>query len=307
MTFKILKRSRTGIAAASVAACVLWTGASSAQDMGSMPGMKPAPATSESKASSSSAKKPAKRPPLNRAAELLSKPMLEAHMESLKTEPLEDRKIHSFLLFDLLEYRANSAGVDTFTWDFVGWVGGDFNRLWIKSEGDQNIGRGNGVQGDLQLLYGRLIAPFWDFQAGLRYNGIIGPDRSLGSRTYAVIGLQGVAPGNFDVEPALYISDRGEVSAEITVSADLYLTQRLVLQPRLEAQFSVQGDPKFSTGKGANQTDLGLRLRYEFTREIAPYIGVTWLRKYGDTADIARAESEPDDAIAFVAGLRLWY
>lgn len=275
--------------------------------MGSMPGMKPASAVSKSSSSKSAVKKITKRPPLNRAAELLSKPMLEAHMESLKTEPIEDNKIQSFLLFDLLEYRAYSAGVDTLTWDFVGWVGGDFNRLWIKTEGDQNIGRGNGMQGDLQLLYGRLIAPFWDFQAGLRYNGIMGPDRSLGSRTYAVLGFQGLAPGNFDVEPALYISDRGEVSVEITVSADLYLTQRIVLQPRLEAQFSVQGDPKFSTGKGANQTDLGVRLRYEITREIAPYIGVTWVRKYGESADIARSENEPDDAIAFVAGLRLWY
>ncbi len=289
-------------------ACMLWTGAHlSAQDMGSMPGMKPASPVGKSSSSKSAVKKIAKRPPLNRAAELLSKPMLAAHMESLKTEPIEDRKLQSFLLFDLLEYRVYSAGADTLTWDFVGWVGGDFNRLWIKTEGDQNIGRGNAVQGDLQLLYGRLIAPFWDFQAGVRYNGIMGPDRSPGSRTYAVIGFQGLAPGNFDLEPALYISDRGEVSAEITVSADLYLTQRIVLQPRLEAQFSVQGDPKFSTGKGANQADLGVRIRYEVTREIAPYIGVTWVRKYGESADIARSEKEPDDAIAFVAGLRLWY
>ena len=232
--------------------------------------------------------------------------MLEAHMRSLP-EPVEDNKIRNFFLFELLEYRAYSAGADTFTWDFVGWIGGDFNRLWIKTEGDQSIGRGNGVQGDLQLLYGRLIAPFWDFQAGLRYNGITGPARSADSRTYAVVGFQGLAPGNFDVEPSLYISERGEVSAQITVSADLYLTQRLVLQPRLEAQFSAQGDPKFSTGQGANQTDIGVRLRYEFTREIAPYIGMTWLRKYGETASIAQSEREPDDAIAFVAGLRLWY
>ena len=275
--------------------------------MGSMPGMKPEPAARKSTTSGSPAKKSVAGPPLNRAAELLSKPMLEAHMESLKTEPVEDSKIQSFLLFDLLEYRANSAGADTFTWDFVGWVGGDFNRLWIKTEGDQSLGRGNVVQGDLQLLYGRLIAPFWDFQVGLRYNGIMGPDRSAGSRAYAVIGFQGLAPGNFDVEPALYISDRGEVSAEITVSADLYLTQTLVLQPRFEGQFSFQGNRQFDTASGVNQTDLGLRLRYEITREFAPYIGVTWQRKYGGTASITRSEREPVDAVALVLGLRLWF
>ena len=271
-----------------------------------MPGMTPASIAEKSSTSNTRARKNASQPGSHRAAELLSIPILEAHLKSLP-KPIEDNKIHNLFLSELLEYRAYSAGPDTFTWDLVGWVGGDFNRLWIKTEGDQNIGGGAGMQGDLQLLYGRLIAPFWDFQAGIRFNEVMGPDRSASSRTYAVIGFQGLAPGNFDVETALYISDRGEVSARVTVSADLYLTQRLVLQPRLEAQFSVQGDPKFSTGEGANQTDLGVRLRYEFSREFAPYVGVTWVRKYGETADLARSEGEPDDAIALVVGLRLWY
>ncbi len=242
----------------------------------------------------------------NRAAELLSRPMLEAQMKGLPP-PVEDSMIHSFLLFDLLEYRAYNSGPATMTWDFVGWIGGDYNRLWIKTEGDLNLSRGSGVEGDLQLLYGRLIAPFWDLQLGVRGNRITGPGRSDNTRTYAVIGLQGLAPGNFDVEPSLYISDRGEVSGEITVSADLYLTQKLVLQPRFEGEFSFQGDRQFDTASGVNQTDLGLRLRYEIAREFAPYIGVTWVRKYGGTAAIARSEGDPTDAVAFVLGLRLWF
>ena len=232
--------------------------------------------------------------------------MLEAQMKGLPP-PVEDSMIHSFLLFDLLEYRAYNSGPATMTWDFVGWIGGDYNRLWIKTEGDLNLSRGNAVQGDLQLLYGRLIAPFWDLQLGVRGNRIMGPNRSDNSRTYAVIGLQGLAPGNFDIEPTLYISDRGEVSGEITVSADLYLTQSLVLQPRFQGEFSFQGDKQFDTASGVNQTDLGLRLRYEITREFAPYIGVTWQRKYGGTASLARSEGDPTDAVAFVLGLRLWF
>ncbi len=242
----------------------------------------------------------------NRAAELLARTMLEAQMKGLPP-PVEDSMIHSFLLFDLLEYRAYNSGPATLTWDFVGWIGGDYNRLWIKTEGDLNLSRGNGAQGDLQLLYGRLIAPFWDLQLGVRQNQIMGPNRSDNSRTYAVVGLQGLAPGNFDIEPTLYISDRGEVSGEITVSADLYLTQSLVLQPRFEGQFSFHGDRQFDTASGVNQTDLGLRLRYEITREFAPYIGVTWQRKYGGTASLARSEGESTDAVALVLGLRLWF
>jgi len=152
---------------------------------------------------------------------------------------------------------------------------------------------------------GRLIAPFWDLQLGVRQNLIMGPGRSDNSRTYAVIGLQGLAPGNFDIEPTLYLSDRGEVSGEITVSADLDLTQSLVLQPRFEGQFSFQGDKQFDTASGVNQTDLGLRLRYEITRDFAPYLGVTWQRKYGGTAALARSEGESTDAVAFVLGLAL--
>ncbi len=127
------------------------------------------------------------------------------------------------------------------------------------------------------------------------------------TRTYAVIGLQGLTPGNFDVEPAIYISDRGEVSAELTVTADLYLTQRLVLQPRFQGEVSVQGDDRFGTGSGVNETDIGLRLRYEIRREIAPYIGVSWQKKYGGTARFARNEGETADTVALVVGLRLWW
>ncbi len=242
----------------------------------------------------------------NRAAELLSRPALEQLMKPLPP-PVEDSMLHSFLLTELLEYRANSAGPNSFVWDFVGWFGGDYNRLWIKTEGRQDLSDGNRGEGDLQLLYGRLIAPFWDFQIGVRGKSNLGSGFKNNTRTYAVIGLQGLAPGNFEVEPAIYISDRGEVSAELTVSADLYLTQRLVLQPRFAGEVSVQGDDRFGTGSGVTETDIGLRLRYEIRREIAPYIGVSWLRSYGETARISRQEGEATDTVALVLGLRLWW
>ena len=176
-----------------------------------------------------------------------------------------------------------------------------------KTEGRQKLSGVNKGEGDLQLLYGRLIAPFWDLQLGVRAKSNLGSGLRDNTRSYAVIGLQGLAPGNFDVEPAIYISDRGEVSAELTVSADLYLTQRLVLQPRFQGEVSVQGDDRFGTGSGVTETDIGLRLRYEIAREFAPYIGISWLKQYGETARISRQEGETTDTVALVVGLRLWW
>ena len=173
--------------------------------------------------------------------------------------PIAQNQVHSLPLFDLLEYRYNSSGPDTFVWDFVGWFGGDYNRLWVKTEGRQALSQGSRGEADLQLLYGRLISPFWDFQIGARTLTNLGNGSfRRNARTYAVIGFQGLAPGNFDVEPAIYISDRGEVSGELTISADLYLTQRLILQPRFQGEITVQGDKRSGPGTAASSSlDMG--------------------------------------------------
>src|SRR5581483_3664753 len=236
-----------------------------------------------------------------------SRAQLQQYINTLPP-PVDVSPFNSFSIFDLLEYRYNSSGPAMFVWDFVGWFGGDWNRLWLKTEGRQRLSDGYRGEGDLQLLYGRLIAPFWDFQIGVRGKSNLG-NGGLGNngRTYAVIGFQGLTPFLFDFEPALYISDHGEVSAELTASVDLLLTQHIVLQPRFQGEVSIQGDKRFSTGSGVTELDLGLRLRYEIRREIAPYIGISWLRSFGETAQIARSEGETADTIAFVAGLQLWW
>ncbi len=287
-------------------------GSEKKKDMGAMPGM-PDSASAPQRMSAPGIfilGPPQKwRPPPgdDRSGELLSHEELKQQMQPLPS-PLGDPKLYSFSLFDLLEYRSNSSGPDTFNWDFVGWYGGDYNRLWIKTEGRQALSQGGRGEGDLQLLYGRLISPFWDFQIGARALTNLG-NGSLrrNSRTYAVIGFQGLAPGNFDVEPAIYISDRGEVSGEITVSADLYLTQRLILQPRFQGEVTIQGDRRFETGAGGSQIDLGVRLRYDIRREIQPYVGLSWLRSFGANARLAREGGETYDTIGLVAGLQLWW
>lgn len=219
--------------------------------------------------------------------------------------PVEDQELRGFLLFEQLEYRWNQ-GPNAFRWDGQGWVGGDYNRLWVKSEGDQRTSKDKGGEAEGQFLYSRLIAPFWDFQAGLRYDKLWGkgPDPS---RLFGVIGFQGLAPYWFEVEPALFVSDRGDVSARLTATYDLLFTQRLILQPRLETEVAVQRVKRFGVGRGINDVDLGLRLRYEIKREFAPYVGISWNRKLSDTADLARRERERVGTFAVVLGVRLWF
>jgi copper resistance protein B len=218
--------------------------------------------------------------------------------------PIEDNQIFWFLLFDQLEFRGHE-GPDPLRWDAEGWLGTDYNRLWLKTEG-QHISTERNGELEVQFLYSRLISSFWEFQAGLRYDRTYGPgpDRS---RFFAVIGIQGLAPYWFELEPALFISGDGDVSARLTANYDLLFTQRLILQPRFEFNVAIQDVEDFGVGSGLNDLSLGFRLRYEIKREFAPYFGISWLRKFGEAADISRREGETADDFNVVGGLRLWF
>ncbi|MEW6613471.1 MAG: copper resistance protein B [Pseudomonadota bacterium] len=227
-----------------------------------------------------------------------------AEATGTQVPPVMDDAIYSFILIDQLEHQWNQ-GANSIYWDAQGWVGRDYHKLWIKTEGQSRAARARG-EAEVQALYSRLIAPYWDFQAGVRYDTRFGRDDNP-SRTFLVVGLQGLAPYWFDVEPALFLSDKGELSARLTAEYDLLFTQRLVLQPRLEVNASARRVEDFELGSGVNNMELGLRLRYEIRREFAPYIGVSWDRKFGGTADFARRAGEEVDNTALVAGLRVWY
>ncbi len=220
-------------------------------------------------------------------------------------DPVTDNQIIGYLLFEQLEYRGNE-GTETFTWEVQGWVGRDYDKLWVKTEGDQRLSGDEGGEAEGQLLYSRLITPFFYFQVGGRYDRLYGagPDHS---RFFGVIGLQGLVPYQCDIEPALFISENGDVSARLEAEYDLLLTQRLILQPRLEVEIAGQAVEEFGVGEGFNDIELGLRLRYEIRREFAPYIGLSWTRLLGNTADLARREGSEVDNVAFVAGARMWF
>lgn len=219
-------------------------------------------------------------------------------------EAVMDQKPYTFLLIDQLEH-GWSRGANTVYWDAQGWYGGDYNKLWLKTEGDTLATRAEG-KAELQALYSRSVAPYWDLQAGIRHERRFGRGPNS-SRTFAVLGIQGLAPYWFDLEPTLFISEDGDLSARLTAEYDLLLTQRLIAQPRLEVNASARKVDEFDIGSGINDMDLGLRLRYEIRREFAPYVGISWNRKFGQTADMARQGGYDVDNTAIVAGLRVWY
>ncbi|HEY0712446.1 MAG TPA: copper resistance protein B [Polyangia bacterium] len=222
----------------------------------------------------------------------------EPHMHDMMTwEP------ELFLMSEVLEY-VPLAHERPVRYDLTGWFGGDVNRIWMKAEGSQSTEAAGG-ETEFQLLYSRLISSFWDVQAGLlldlRYGG--GTD----ARVMLALGLEGLAPGWFEVEPVVFISHSGDVSASLTSYYDLFLSQRLVAQARFETALAVQSVPEFGVGSGINRIDLGLRIRYEVVRQFAPYLGVAWLRQLMETADLARAAGADVGQVSFVAGLQLWY
>ena len=219
--------------------------------------------------------------------------------------PTADDAPYSFVLLDLLEYR-ESSGAGSLRWDGFGWFGGDYNRIWVKSEGTQSLRSGGGGEAEGQLLYGRLISPYFDLQAGARVATRWG-NGSNRPRGYAVLGLQGLSPYRFEIEPALFLSTKGQISGRLNASYDQLLTQRLILQPRIDASFALQKDEAFGVGSGLTDVELGLRARYEFRREFAPYIGITHRRSFGSTRRILQAEGEQTRQTSIVAGVRVWF
>ena len=218
--------------------------------------------------------------------------------------PIDDRVNHSYALFDLLEYQRLRGGIDAFRWSALGWHGGDVNRFWLKSEGSLYSSSRQGGQADVQALYGRLISPYFDFQTGLRVEDHI--ENGHVTRVFAVVGLQGLSPYRFDLEPQLFLSNKGKLSTRFTGTYEANLSQRWILQPRFETEIAFQKDEAFGVDRGVNDAEVGVRLRYEARREFAPYVGVSFAQSFGATKSRAIREGGTPNQLQFVIGLRWW-
>jgi copper resistance protein B len=215
--------------------------------------------------------------------------------------PVEDNQIFIHARLDQFEGRTNGPD-NEFRWDGEGWIGTDTNRLWLKSEGF--INNGTVSDGDHEALYDRPIPHmrYFDAQVGVRADLDSGP-----TRTWAAVGIEGLAPYRFEFAPTLYIRDGGHVAGRVTGSYDLLLTQQWIVQPEAELNFYSKDDPSRQIGSGFSDLDTGVRLRYEISRKFAPYIGFAYSGKYGNTAGYSRQAGETTSDYRFVFGLRLWF
>lgn len=211
-----------------------------------------------------------------------------------------DETVFAHLLFDQLEGRFGFNQGSTFRWQAEGWLGTDENRMWLLSEG--RYGNNQLDDGIQQLLYGRAITTYFDALVGVRYDL-----DSLPGRGWGAFGIQGLAPQFFKVSAIGYVSGEGHLGARLEASYDLLITQRLILQPQVELSFYTKNDPARHVGAGLSELDAGLRLRYEITRQFAPYVGITYLGQYGATANYVSAGGGATQQVRLTVGLRTWF
>ena len=218
--------------------------------------------------------------------------------------PVGDNPVYSLTLIEQLEYRAFTDASDSLAWDAQGWVGDNTNKFWWKAEGEYALEGSDEGEGDVQALYSRSISAFYDVQVGVRYDQVV-PTGDATERFSLAVGLQGLAPYLFEVEPTLYLTDDGDVLGEFTGSYSQYITQRLVLQPRVDLGLAAQDVPDYGLGAGLTNVDLSLRLRYEIRREFAPYIGILYRVLPGETGNLAEQSGQDDEQFGIVAGVRI--
>jgi copper resistance protein B len=211
----------------------------------------------------------------------------------------KDDPVLAKVMIDQLEVRATD-GPDPWVLDAQMWIGQDLNKLWLKTEVEQLDGQTE--EAEVQALYSRAIASYWDLQVGWRHD-----IRPKPNRDWLAVGFEGLAPYWFEIDAAAFVGESGQLAARLEAEYEWMFTQRWVLSPEMEVNLHTKNDQQTGTGSGLSDLELGLRLRYEIRREFAPYIGVNWTQKFGNTADFARDEGEDSSDVQMVAGVRVWF
>ena len=213
-------------------------------------------------------------------------------------EPAHDNRIHAFVLADEVEAWDSDAG-SGFAWQGEGWIGTDLNRAWLRSRGEHQDG--SITAAELEVLYGRSIATWWDLVGGVRHDF-----RPGDARSFLALGIRGLAPYNFEVDATAYVGD-GQVAARLEAGYQLLFTNRLILQPHAQLQWFGEEEAQRGIGAGLATLETGLRLRYEIVRRFAPYVGAGYERALGATARLRRGAGEDVAELRLVAGVRMWF
>jgi copper resistance protein B len=268
-------------------------------DMSAMPGMAADDAAQPRGTDLPPGDAPAPAPPTDHYADRIYPAGAMAPSRAMLTRE-HGGSIVSQVIFNVAEFQIRD-GRNGYRWDGEAWIGSDANRFVLKSEGEGTAGD-RVEHAEVQGLYSRPLDPYWNLQVGVRQDLGSGP-----SRTYATIGIEGLAPYWFEVDGSLFLSTKGDLFARAGAYYDQRITQRLVLQPRVEFNFAAQDVPESRIGSGLSNAEIGLRLRYEIRREFAPYIGISYDRRVGDTARYARLDGKDVENTSLVMGVRFWF
>ncbi|WJS99891.1 copper resistance protein B [Novosphingobium humi] len=249
---------------------------------------------------------PAPAPAHDRLADRYFDPAAMARAEAVMMNG-HGNLTYSQIRADLAEVRVTGADKG-YHFEGEAWTG-NVNRFVVATRGegdfdgsgDRGAEKGRFKEGEVQALYARALGPWWNLRGGVRQDFGPGPQR-----THAMLAIDGLSPYRFDIQGALFVSQRGEVTGRIEAAVDERITRRLVLQPRGEVNFSVQDQPDRELGSGLTSIEVGARLRYEFTRQFAPYVGVLWTSSLGRTADYVRAEGKSASSAGLVLGIKVW-
>ena len=236
--------------------------------------------------------------PAHAADTLFDPAEMAAAREQLRVENGDVRT--TAVIIDQLEASFGD-GEEGYALDAQGWTGGDINRFWWKSEVEGDFD-GEVEEAEIQALYSRAFRPFFDFQTGLRQTY-----RPEGDRTDLVVGVQGLAPYWFEVDAAAFLSNKGELTARAEAEYDQRITNRWIVQPRAEVVLSAEDIPELRIGSGLTSLQIGARLRYEFRKEFAPYVGLEWTKSFGNTADFLEADGRSSEDTRLVVGIRTWF
>lgn len=222
-------------------------------------------------------------------------------MANSRRQLVDEIKFTGFVIgMDMLEYRAGK-GDDHYAFEGGAWFGGDIDRAVVDWSGEGAFGE-SPESIEVDAYWRHAINPWFNLQLGARHDFRPDPER-----TYALVGIQGLAPYWIEVEAQAFVSDKGDVHLRGTAAHDMRLTQRLVFEPEVELDVAMQDVPELGIGSGLEKFELSGRLRYEIERNFAPYVGVAWERKVGDSADYAREEGENPSQFSWIAGLRFWF
>jgi copper resistance protein B len=209
---------------------------------------------------------------------------------------MDDNANLGMLKLDQFEHALGGSGA---AWEGDAWYGGDIDKIWLRSEGEREDGD---TVAHTELFWDHAFAPFWDWQLGARADSGAGPGRQ-----WLAFGVQGLAPYWIELQATAYAGAQGRTALRLRAEYELLLTQRLILQPESEANIYGKSDPRRDIGSGVSELDFGLRLRYEIRREFAPYIGVVWRQRFGQTGDLVRASGHSAFDSQVVAGVRVWF